>query len=232
MSLCMAFAFSCARCHTFLGIWEGLDGCDVHRLRGTNQMLYGCLPATKDGVMFMFLKIAIRLANSISQNSFCSLEFSFYSYCLNYILVEFFESRSGLWKGSMCYNSAWWCMRAWVRKKAVQDAWSNNTTLLNKAQWRLSHSNCLASVNGWVHDILTQNILCIQSVKSSFLSHMKKSLSVSHSNERERIFRGLALLPTARKHSSPGPKTQPTITICKIDTNFKKTWTKSISGTF
>lgn len=191
MALCMAFAFSCARCHTFLGIWEGLDGCDVHRLRGTNQMLYDCLPATKDGVMFMFLKIAIPLANSISQNSFCSLEFSFYSYCLNYILVEFFESRSGLWKGSMCYNSAWWCMRARVRKKAVQDAWNNNTTLLNKAQWRLSHSNCLASVNGWVHDILTQNILCIQSVKSSFtLSYGKIPPSFPLKWEREDLQRG------------------------------------------
>lgn len=194
-----AFCLSCARCHTFLWIWDGLDGCDVRRLLGTNQLLYGCLPATKDGVNSVFLKIAIPLASSISQNNFCILESIFNSYYSNNVLVEFFKSRSEIWKGSMCYNSAWWCMRMWVRKKAVQDVWSN-TALLNKARWRLPHSSCLTAVNSWVHKILTQSFYASKVSNPE----MKKSLPVSHSNwERQRIFRGLALLPTARKHSSP-----------------------------
>lgn len=149
--------FMCKMSH-FLWIWEGLDDCDVRRLLGTNQLLYGCFPATKDGVMSVFLKIAIPLANSISQNSFCSLESIFYSYYSNNVLVEFFKSRSGIWQGSMCYSSAWWCMRTWVRKKAVQDVWSN-TALLNTARWRLPHSSCPTAVNGWVHKILTQSFM-------------------------------------------------------------------------
>lgn len=174
----------------FLWIWEGLDGCDVCRLLGTNQLLYGCFPATKDGVMSVFLKIAIPLANSISQNNFCSLESIFYSYYSNNVLVEFFKSRSGIWQGSMCYSSAWWCMRTWVRKKAVQDVWSN-TAPLNTARWRLPHSSCPTAVNGWVHKILTQSFYAPKVPNPE----MKKCLPVSHSYwERQRIFRGLALL--------------------------------------
>lgn len=78
-ALCMAFAFSCARCYAFLWIWEGFDGYDVCRLLGTNQLLHGCFPVAKDGAVFMFLKIARPLANIASHNSVCRVDFTFYN---------------------------------------------------------------------------------------------------------------------------------------------------------